>query len=246
MVRLNQLHLFDIVKRQFAFKLKAHHNLIGTFILFQILGLFFSFYGQKSSVTEQAVTFTIETYSSDIIIGFTLVWIFVLPFYLTSASSKKMMHSFVTNKVTNFLSDIGLMFTLSLIGAISSVLLGTSIRLGILWYYDFNQIFTYEMLSVSDLLLTIFLVFLYHLLLFSFSYLLGTTMQLHPRLVIIVPLLLLIIPFFSIVFFNKVFIFSFYVGEKSLIVFICKVLASSITFWLLSFFIDRRLEVGFL
>lgn len=240
---MKQISFSEAVKRQYKFKLKAYHNLIGTLFLFQIIALFFSIYGQSSSITDQYVTVTNHIYTADIIVGFTLLWIFTVPFYITNRASKDMMFSFITNKRSNHVANMMYMFTLSALGAVSSVLLGVAVRLGMMIYYGFDQLFTYEVLSISQLLLTIFIVFLYHLLLFSFGYVISETIQLHRSFTLLVPVLLFGFFIFTVNVFNEAYLFTFYIMESNLVWFLIKVIGSVVVFWLLATQVGRRLEV---
>src|SRR5699024_10752396 len=139
-----QLSFQEAVKRQFSFKLKAYHNVIGSLFLFQIIAAFFSISGNSSSMIDSYVSITNYTFSTDIIISFTLLWIFTVSFYLTNRASKNMMFNFVTDKFSNHVANILCMLLFSILGAVSSVLLGVTIRLGIIYYVGLDQINTYE------------------------------------------------------------------------------------------------------
>lgn len=238
-----RISFIEAVRRQFKFKLKAYHNLVGTLFLFQIIALFFSIYGNSSSVTNHYVTITTHTYTADIIISFSLLWIFVVSFYMTSRASKNMMFSFITNKLTNHVANLLYMITLSALGAVSSVLLGITVRLGLLLYYGFDHLFTYDVLTFSQILLTILVAFLYHVLLFSFGYAIGEIIQLHRSLTLLVPAGIFGLFIFTVNVFNEVYLFTFYLHESNFLLFFLKVFSSTIVFWLIGILVGRRLEV---
>lgn len=240
---MKQLSFKEAVKRQFSFKLKAYHNLVGTLFLFQVIALFFSFYGQSSSITIDYITITNHTYTADIIIAFTLLWIFTVSFYMTNRASKDMMFSFITNKLSNHMANSLYMVTLSALGAITSVLLGVVVRIGMMFYHGFDNLFTYETLSFSQLMLTIFIVFLYHILLFSFGYVIGETIQLHRTFTLLVPLLLFGFFIFTVNVFNEAYLFTFYIMESNIWLFIIKIISSVLIFWLIAIRVGKGLEV---
>src|SRR5699024_7673193 len=103
--------------------------------------------------------------------------------------------------------------------------------------------FIYESLSIRDLLLMMAVVFLYHILLFSFGYLFGEIIQLHKSFVFLVPLLLFGLLFFTVNLFNEAYMFTFYLMEENFLLFSLKVIGSAIIFWLLATQVGRRLEV---
>lgn len=240
---VQNLSFWEVVKRQVSFKLKAYHNLIASLFLFQMMALFFSIFGQTTSVSDNFMTITNYIYTADFIVVFTLLWIFTVSFYMTTRSSKNMMFNFITDKGSNHLANILYMVILSALGAITAVLLGVLLRLGIILYNGIDHLFIYEIIYVRDLLLMMAVVFLYHILLFSFGYLIGEIIQLHKSFVFLVPLLLFGLLIFTVNLFNEAYMFTFYLMEENFLLFSLKVIGSSIIFWLLATQVGRRLEV---
>lgn len=240
---IKELSFRDAVKRQFSFKLKAYHNVIGSLFLFQFLAAFFSISGNSSSMIDDYVAITNYTFSTDIIISFTLVWIFTVSFYLTNRASKDMMFNFVTDKFSNHVANLLCMLFFSAFGAVSSVLLGLAIRLGMIFYIGLDDIYAYETLSITQLLTTIFIVFLYHVLVFSFGYVIGEAIQLHRTFVLFIPLFLFGLFVFTVNIFGEAYLFTFYLMESNLLIFTTKVIGSVILFWLIAIQVGRRLEV---
>lgn len=240
---MKQLELKEIVKKQFVFKLKTYHNLIGSLLLFQLIALFFSLFGQMSSMTMDLVTVTNNIYSADVIISFTLLWIFVMSFYIKNRSAENMMYIFIVDKLSNHLADFLFMFVLSLLGSITSVLLGVGIRAFIILYYGVDMISFIDYFTMSDLLFTLLIAFLYHLLVFSIGYVIAGLIQLHKSFIVLVPLFLFSLFVLSVNITNTEIFFSFFVLESDIIVFFVKVLCTVIISWIFAFYIGRRLEV---
>lgn len=243
MSSVKRLHFMDIIKRQYLFKLKAYHNIIGSLFIFHIVALLLSFIGQSSTIFIERVSITEHIHSSDIIISFSLLWIFIASIYVTNRASKQMMFHFITNKWTNHLSNGLFMIILSVFGTITSVFLGLAYRLVVVLYYGIDQIFTYDSLSVTQVLITLFVAFLYHLLVFSFGYVVGEIIQLHRSFVFLVPMLLFGILILVTNVFNDPYMFTFYIKESSLLLFSFKVFGSIFLFWLIAIFAGSRLEV---
>lgn len=243
MSSINRLSFQEAVKRQFSFKLKAYHNVIGSLFLFQIIAAFFSIGGNSSSMIDNYIAITTYTFSTDIIISLTLLWIFTMSFYMTNRASKNMMFNFVTDKLSNHVANMLCMLLFSIIGAVSSVLLGVSLRLGIIYYVGTDAIYTYETLSITQLLTTVFVVFLYHILVFSFGYVIGEVIQLHRTFVLVIPLFLFGLFIFTVNLFNEAYLFTFYLMESNMLVFSAKVIASVLLFWMVAVWVGRRLEV---
>lgn len=243
MSSIKQVNFPEAIKQQFSFKLKAYHNVIGSLFLFQIIAVFFSVSGNSSSMIGSYVAITNYTFSTDIIISFTLLWIFTVSFYMTNKASKNMMFNFVTDKFSNHIANMLCMLFFSAFGAISSVLLGVVIRLVMIFYVGLDQLYTYETLSITQLIMTISIVFLYHMLIFSFGYVVGEVIQLHRTFVLFIPLFLFGLFIFIVNIFNEAYLFTFYMMETNLLVFTAKVLISVILFWIIAIQVGRRLEV---
>lgn len=240
---VKQIEFKEIVKKQLVFKLKAYHNLIGSLILFQLIALFFSLFGQMTSFSTNFITVTTNIYSADVIISFTLLWMFVMAFYITNRTAKNMMFTFVTDKVSNHMANFLFMLCLAILGSITSVLLGFATRLGIVFYYGVEQIKFIDYITVLDLLTTIFITFLYHILVFSIGYLISEVIQLHKSFLILVPILLFSLFILSVNLFNEEFIFSFFIMETSLSLFLLKVLSVVLIIWFIAIRFDKRMEV---
>lgn len=243
MSSIKRISFQKAVKRQFSFKLKAYHNIIGSLFLFQIIALFFSIGGNSSSMIDSYLAITNYTYSADIIVTFTLLWIFTVSFYMTNRASKNMMFNFVTDKFSNHVANMLCMLFFSAIGAVSAVLLGVAVRLGMIFYVGIDDIYMYETMSITGLIVILFVVFLYHVLVFSFGYIIGEIIQLHRTFVLIVPLFLFGLFIFTVNVFNEAYLFTFYMMESNLFIFTIKVIGSVMLFWLIAIQVGKRLEV---
>lgn len=243
MSSIKHIGFTEAVKRQFSFKLRAYHNIIGALFLFQLIAVFFSIGDNSSSMIDNYVSITKYTFSTDIIISFTLLWIFTTSFYITNRTSKNMMFNFVTDKFSNHVANMLCMLFFSVIGAVSSILLGVAIRLGMIFYVGLDQIYTYETLSITQLITTIFIVFLYHILVFSFGYVIGEVIQIHRTFVFLIPLFLFGLFIYTVNVFNEAHLFTFYMKESNILIFTMKVIISAVLFWIIALQVGRRLEV---
>lgn len=243
MSSIKHIGFTEAVKRQFSFKLRAYHNIIGALFLFQLIAVFFSIGGNSSSMIDNYVSITKYTFSTDIIISFTLLWIFTTSFYITNRTSKNMMFNFVTDKFSNHVANMLCMLFFSVIGAVSSILLGVAIRLVMIFYVGLDQIYTYETLSITQLIMTFYIVFLYHILVFSFGYVIGEVIQIHRTFVFLIPLFLFGLFIYTVNVFNEAHLFTFYMKESNILIFTMKVIISAVLFWIIALQVGRRLEV---
>ena len=84
---LTETSLVEITKIQYLFKLKAYLNLFYGLMAAQILAMIFSFIGGAGMGSSSGnISFFSHIYSTDIIIIFTLIWIFIVSISFASDS----------------------------------------------------------------------------------------------------------------------------------------------------------------
>lgn len=243
MSSVQQVNFHEAVQKQYSFKLKAYHNVISSLILFQLIGLIISLFGEMSTIMIRHVVITTNYFTGNMIITFTWLWSLIASLYLTNRASKNMMFTFVTNKLTNHLANFLFMLFISLIGSVSAVLLTIAARLIVFLWYGIDKIQLIAPVTLTELVITIFATFLYHILIFSFGYAIGEMIQIHKSFVWLVPLLLFTLLILSVNMFGDDYVFSFYFLETNLWLFIFKVLVSVFLFWVIAMTVGRRLEV---
>lgn len=232
---------FEGIKDQYFYKLNAYHSMFGTMIIMQGIALILTFIGQSVGVGSNNVFVQINIFSADIVISISIVWAFMMAIILTNKASKNMMATFVTDKRTNHISNMLFMITLSIIGGITSFLLGFFIKMAVYVLYRQDQHIYFETITIGEVFIGIIATIFYILLLFAIGYLLGELIQVHRSLTIIVTTL--IIGMYIFLGITIVPIISFYTAETNLLFFICKVLFTVVFLFFLSSFVGKRLEV---
>jgi|GEM_PF-404862 hypothetical protein len=255
MMYLIEPNSFNILKKQYFFKLKTNFGLIFNLILFQIFAIFLSLVVKmtSSSFGMDELTFYVSSFSGNIVIGFTLIWACTVPAILTNSKIRNIDFTFVSNRFTSNISNIGLLITLSLFGSVTACLSSNLIR--VLFYFISNpKSIVNEGFFVSPqyILISIISTTLYIILVMSILYFLGLLKQLTKVFIILffaiaVAIILGFKLFSSTINFtlidliNKVF--NFYKGESSLVVFAVKVLLTALVFFSGATLISSKLEV---
>ncbi|MHC0039486.1 hypothetical protein [Pseudoneobacillus sp. C159] len=242
---LTRVNLAEVIKKQYLFKLKANIDAFSSLIGIQLIGILFSFAGVGSmGGSSEYLSINVKYYSSDLVIGFTMVWAFMSAITITTKPYRHHDFTFVTNRVSSNLSNALFLATASIIGGLTAMLSGKLIT--VLSHLFFSLEIIGGRISVGDFLIGIVVATSYIFLAGSIGYFIGALVQVHKIFI------LLIVSFVFGLMFLETFIqkdsfingaFQFYFGEPVLIVFLLKVLLTSALLFLASIRIFNRMEV---
>lgn len=248
---LSKVHLASIVKQQYQFKLKSYINLFNPLIIMQLIAVLFSLggIGQGSRGGIEG-DFNIYYYTTDYVIVFTIIWGFILAIQITSKDYREQTVPFVTNNLTENLSNIIFILTASTIGGVLAILSRFLFQAIVRFVFNYDRILGTEMtISFTELLMGILATILFIFLFSSFGYMIGMLVQFNRIFVVIIPVF-----FVGLLFYfastggaledNFVYqLFKFYFQEKVFLLFFLKVMFTSILFYIGSYMISSRLEV---
>ena len=236
--------LNEIVKKHYFYKIRSHRSILISLLLIQILGILLSsFAGEYSSgiALQNYIEINYSVFSNSIIFILTLFWAFAASIHLTNKSHRYEIFTFVTNRLSNQISNILLLITLSLIGGATVITAGCTTRLIIFYKYNSNVIATSSLEYITGIIAAS----LYILLISALGYLIGTLVQLHKSFLLIIPSLYVgIVTFGS----SKIvswleFLYRGIVEEPSLLLFAFKIMLLVFIFFAISVDIQNRLEV---
>lgn len=247
MMSLKEVNLLSISLKQYFYKLKAHTDLINRLIITQIIALFFSLAAGSGGMgsSNETVSVYVRTYSSNMVIVFSLLWITAVAILLTTKQYKKMEMPVVGNRRSGNFSDVGFLMTASIFAGVTSSLAGVLLRVIMYFTFDRSKIVSDSFsLTVSDLLLGMVVAILYMGLVSALSYLIGMMAQVNMALIVLIPVAI----FGSLrVYNNYTFaqsIYKFYVLDVPLPLFALKVIISSIILFGFSMLLSNRMEAG--
>ncbi|KKK36337.1 hypothetical protein WQ57_19830 [Mesobacillus campisalis] len=235
----------DIVKRQYAFKLKAHIDSYSSLVGIQMLALLFSFGGVGSMGSYgDGLNLEVKYYSSDLVLVFTAIWAFVTATTLTTRPYRNHDFTFVSNRLTSSLSNILFLASISLAGALTAMLAGNLLKVFVFIFADgpiYNQ-----GTGLADLAAGTVIALFYLFLVTSAGYLIGSLVQVSKLFVILIPVV-----FFGSLFLDAVAnrepivnnVFQFYIMESSLLLLMVKTLITSAALLAAAVAILNRLEV---
>lgn len=250
MMSLARTSLLENSKKQFQFKLKSYMWAFSTLVILQLLGVLFSIGGTGSIGSGRNEMFIqIQYYSADIVIGFTMLWAFIVGTQITATIYKENEFMFVTNKLSHLLSDGAFLIVTSVMSGILALLSGFLIKVLAYLFLDFtpnvNAGITLDLKHVIfGLIATILCVALSG----SLGYTVGMLVQLNKLFIVILPTV-----FFGLIYvsarydlYDKNFmyqLFNFYFQESNIFLFIMKVVITIIGLFLASILISKQLEV---
>ncbi|WP_053361500.1 hypothetical protein [Bacillus sp. FJAT-27251] len=237
--------LGDIVKKQYAFKLKAHIDSYSSLMGIQLLALLFSFGGVGSMGSYgDGLDLEVKYYSGDLVLIFTVIWAFVTATTLTTRPYRNHDFTFVSNRLTSSLSNVLFLASISLAGAVTAMLSGNLLKVFVYMFADgpiYNQGTGWADLAAGTVIALFYL-----FLITSAGYLIGSLVQVSKLFVILIPVV-----FFGSLFLDAVAnrepivnsVFQFYIMESSLLLLMVKTLITCAVLLAAAVGILNRLEV---
>lgn len=240
---IQKVSISEAVKKQYFYKLKAYQGMFSTMIIFQLIGLFFSFQGEFVSTSHNNIAVTTNVYAADLIVAFNILWVFTMAIYLTNKASKNMMFTFVTDKRTNHLANLLFIITMSVIGGMTATLLGYVVRLAVIGYFGLEHILFFDPITLIGLLTSIATAVLYSLFVAIIGYTFGELVQLHKIFMFIVPVTILGYFITGINLFDEPSLITFFFFESNFSLFAIKIILTSALLFLIATQFGRNLEV---
>lgn len=245
MMSLTRPSLGSVVKKQYVYKLKAYLGSFVSLLVVQVLAILFSRNGVGSSSTgTNDFSIIVHTYSADLVLAFTFVWAFITGLLLTTKAHRYPDFSFVTNRLSSNLANIYYLVTASLIAGASAMLSGYVVKMSIHYFSDQLVVGSHLFLPLPEFMLGVVAASLYVLLFCAAGYFVGSLVQLHP----VLPLLVTV-SFVGFLFLGArsrsllEHIFQFFLFEPSLIIFTGKVIISALLLFVGAMLLSNRMEV---
>lgn len=243
---LTETSLFGAVKNQYLYKLKSRPGLFLAMAGAQVLALLFTLGGVTScGIGSENVNLSITYYSSEMVIGFTFLWIIVVAAWTTTKDYQNIDSTFVSNRLSGNLSNAAFLVTAALIGGVTAMLSGFLLRI-IVYFKGSSYLLSQNFIVASEVISTGIAVTILYLLLFgSLGYFCGVLVQLSKVFIVLLTGL-----YFGGIFFagrNQLpvllKVFDFFRGESSLALLAVKVILAAGLFYACSFILSNRLEV---
>jgi hypothetical protein len=247
MMYLTKVSLWDVVKKQFRFKLKSYRGVFTSLMMLQIIGILFSLGGEGGGGGgSETFSYDSNYYSGNLILAFMMIWAFISAIVITTQAYRFDDYSFVANRLSSHLSNILFLAWASIIGGVTFLLASQSLKLALLFQKD-REFIESQPMTVLQTGEGLGATILYLLLFTAIGYLVGMLVQRNRIFMIVLPALL-----FGSIFMNVLLesqstlvidIGQIFVGETSFLLFLVKVLLASSLLYGAAAWISNSLEV---
>ena len=248
---LTEPRLFDVVKKQFHYKINGYTGVFTSLLIVQVIGILLGInYESSGSGFSSTLTVIRQTSSNDNVVAFTIIWAFITGILVTTTAYRNDAFTLVSNRLSHHLSSFLFLLAASGLAGITAVLTGSLIKFITLLRGAEVFIETPGLLSSPmDFFLRIGTSIAYVILFAGLGYTIGSFVQ---RSTLVIPLIfigLFLFPFTSFFilgidsssFFEK-FIF-FYGDESHFSIFLLKVVGTVILLFVLSALVTNKKEV---
>ncbi len=250
MMSLTETNLIEVTKRQYFYKLRGYMSMFLNMVGVQIVALLFSSGGVSGSsgMSSNNIQFSVNWFSADMVLSFTLMWAFVVAIYLTTNNYRNIDFGFVSNRLSSNLSNIAFLLTAGVAGGITASLAGYLIRV-IAYLSTGSQHIVSENFFIlpQELLAGTIAAVLYIILVSSLGYFVGILAQLHKAIVVLLPALIFgtMIAEAKIAGKPQTFVklAEFFTNEGSFTLFALKVMITVVVLFWGGIIMSNRLEV---
>ncbi|MFS0674701.1 hypothetical protein [Ornithinibacillus sp. 179-J 7C1 HS] len=242
---LTNTSLVNIVMKQLRYKLKAYIGVLLALILAQVLGIFIATLAASvGSVSNGFYSIEVESYSSNVVIGFTLIWAFMNAILISTKAYREDDFTFVANRLSYNFSNILFIITISTVGAVTAFLSNGIIQIVVYFTSDVEFFLTLgESVEPFHHGLGLVSTFLYVLLFAITGYLIGMMVQVSKLFLLLIPICLFAIGYLEQGGFGFGEIVGFYFLEQSFPLFVIKSLITILICGSLAILLSNRLEV---
>ena len=244
---LTEASLFETVKNQYLYKLKSRLGLFLAMVGVQVMALLFSLGGVMNyGMGSQYVNLSVRLFSSEMVIAFTFLWIFVVAVLITTKDYQNIDFTFVANRLSSNLSNAAFLVTAALIGGITAMLSGFLLRI-IVYFKGSIYLLSQNFIAAPEVIFAGMAVTILYLLLFgSLGYFCGALVQLSKVFIV-----LMAGTYFGLIILagrghhlpELLKVFDFFRGESSLALLAVKVIIAAGLLYACSIMLSNRLEV---
>lgn len=247
MMSLPKISLWDIVKKQFRFKLKSYRGMFTSLMMLQIIGILFSLGGEGGGGGgSDSFSYEMKYYSGSFILAFMMIWAFLSAIIVTTQAYRFDDYAFVANRMSSNLANILFLGWASIIGGVTFLLASQSLKLSVLILQEQDYIVN-QRLSMLQMAEGLVGIILYLFLFTALGYLVGMLVQRNKIFIILLPALLFGSLFINVIFASEssllIDVGRIFVKETSFLLFLLKVLFTSAVAFGSAIFLSNNLEV---
>ncbi|MCK0473012.1 hypothetical protein [Halalkalibacter sp. APA_J-10(15)] len=237
----------DVVKKQYAFKVRSYMGSILTLIFLQIIAIFLASstanYGSHGS---NGITITGHMYSSDMVLIFTFLWAVITAILLTTKAYRYDDHSYIATRNSSNLANVLYLLSASIFAGVTAML--SSFLIKTIGYFV-HEVHIYERVSISviEYMTGLSASVLYVCLFAMVGYVIGLLVQWRRLFIVVIPVLFIGSMFSTNTHHSNPTVLevitSFIFQESSFLLFSVKIIVTCVVLFLSSMVISKQLEV---
>ncbi|VEF49828.1 Uncharacterised protein [Bacillus freudenreichii] len=245
---LIEMSLSDVVKRQYEFKVRAFLGVFSSLVGIQLISLLFSLGGVSSvgTGTSSGMSINISYYSADMIVVFTMLWIFITSILITTKAVRYDDFTFVANRLSSNLANILFLLTASAVGGAAAVFAGFLLKIVtfLMGNVQFGMGNSF-MEAPAEFFIAVSASILYMILFSAAGYLTGIIVQVNKIFIFVLPALITGFVVYVGIRNEELAksIFNFIFAESSLWLFAVKTIIISTLFFAGALILSNRMEV---
>ncbi len=237
-MKLSQVNEWDVIKQSTVYKLKVYNHIFYSLFIYQLIGFLFVINSTSGTgMSMGSLIINLEYKTAHALFYITLIWLIISSAQLGLKQSRSLMSGVVTNNKTHCFSNGLLILLMSVIGAVTIVLLSMTAEL---FLYLFNTPYSTDF-SINYFL-ELLSAFLYLLLAGNLAYFI-TNLVMRLKLIAYLFLFILfissLIPEISPITYFYYFLFK----EMNIFLFIIKISLLIVLLFIGSLAITRQMEV---
>lgn len=244
---LNEMSLIDVVKKQLRLKFLSHHSIWLSLVGVQLFGILLSAVATSSGSSSSGNIYTTShVYSSSFLLIMTYLWVVGTSVYLALESSNRIDYTYVTTRLSQFISNVIFLIFIAAIGAFTAYFASSLIPL--VQRLFVNGIILNTSFTFVEHIMNITGTFGYIFLFASLTYLVVVLFQFNR----FIPLGFLVLYGLANVLLAKIGadsliipLYNFYEGESSLSLFLLKAIGLSTILLAIAWFVNRSKEVRY-
>lgn len=246
MMSLTKVSYSSLIKKQLQFKFKAYLNVFNSLIILQLFSVLLAFNPTISrGMSGYGINGSLDTYSADFTVVFTLLWGFITAFLLTTKAYREDDYTFVTNSETQLWANSLFLLAISCIGGLTTLLSGSLYRVVFYFTSDAGTI-VWQRPTLAEFSIGAIATSMYIFLFCALGYLAGTLVQLNKIFMFILPVMFIGLLLISGNAGKANFLvksYLFYFKEAHLTIFLLKIILTSGLIFYISKFLFRNKEV---
>ncbi len=243
---LQEVRLYEVVKKQFVYKVKSYTGILQTLMVLQIIGLFLAASGNSGMMggSSGSLNYTITFFSGTAITVMTIMWIITNSVLISTTAYKNDDFTFVSTRWSRHLANGVYIGFLAIMGTLTSYM-GINVLKVIYQVLRIEAIYDMN-LTYMEHFAGLVTIFGYILLSGILAYFIGSVLQFN-KVYTVIGIIAIVALIAVINSFNQVNLYyslgKFILAEESILIFLIKIGSICLLAFSASWFLNKNQEV---